>query len=822
MDPSASAAPVSGVVLRLRLAALALAWEKIWPALVPLLSLLALFLAVALFDVLPLLPAWLHGLVLAVFAGLAGFLIRRLAVCCHSPGSAAAARRLERDSGQSHRPLATLGDRLAAGGDDPLAEALWRLHRSRMAELSGRLRVAWPSPGVPARDPWALRFAALLLLVIAVAGSWADAPRRLANAVSPHLGLSGSGLASLEVWITPPAYTGVAPMLLKVDQGHDTPVVVPQGSTVLAVVNGGWGRARLLIDGHATALAGQGDGSQRIDTAIEAGSVLAVEQGWRKLAAWPIAVARDALPSIAFSAPPEAGERGRLKLTVEASDDYGLAKAWVSVRRIGGPDGEEPLVIDLPLPGGQPRNAAFASWHDLTAHPWAGLPVRMVPVASDATGQVGTGEAITATLPQRVFTNPLAREMVEQRRRLSEQPDSAADIAVWMAGLTEDPAALGDDALTYLALSLAWRELADAGSPPPPAIVAEAQDLMWNIALRLEEGDMASAERGLEEARAALQQALEANASAARVEELLSRFEQALDRYLNALADRMTGETGPPPPGARVIGDDELAEMLDGMRGLAETGNREALKKMLGDLSQLLAELQAAPRGGGSANAEAGKAMEQLRDLARRQQSLMDEAFRQAGPQAVPDAADIPSGEGDDGPSLPGARQEGAGKGMRPGAEAGRAAKAQQALRQSLGEVAKAVERGIGAAPSALGEAGEAMNDAAGRLARGDWAGAAEQQNQALQSMREGARQILQQVEARQGQGRGSAGLPPRDPFGRSLPGTGVGDDSSTRVPDRGEVQRARQILEELRRRVGDWQRPESERDYLRRLLKQF
>ena len=48
------------------------------------------------------------------------------------------------------------------------------------------------------------------------------------------------------------------------------------------------------------------------------------------------------------------------------------------------------------------------------------------------------------------------------------------------------------------------------------------------------------------------------------------------------------------------------------------------------------------------------------------------------------------------------------------------------------------------------------------------------------------------------------------------------GDDGGTRIPDKPEIQRSRQILDELRRRAGEWSRPDAERDYLHRLLKQF
>ncbi|NQU72611.1 MAG: DUF4175 family protein, partial [Rhodospirillales bacterium] len=138
-------------------ARLALFWEQVWPALLPALTLVGVFLALALFDILPLLPHWLHGLVLALTAGGLVWLMWRGVQRVSIAGIAAARRRIERDSGLAHRPLQALSDHIGAGGDDADSVALWRLHQSRMAQAARRLRVGLPTPGAGRGDPWALR-----------------------------------------------------------------------------------------------------------------------------------------------------------------------------------------------------------------------------------------------------------------------------------------------------------------------------------------------------------------------------------------------------------------------------------------------------------------------------------------------------------------------------------------------------------------------------------------------------------------------------------------------------------------------------------------
>jgi hypothetical protein len=109
-------------------------------------------------------------------------------------------------------------------------------------------------------------------------------------------------------------------------------------------------------------------------------------------------------------------------------------------------------------------------------------------------------------------------------------------------------------------------------------------------------------------------------------------------------------------------------------------------------------------------------------------------------------------------------------------------------------------------------------------LREGDLAGAADQETRALEQLRQGARdmaqQMMRQLPSRYGLNGNQGEL---DPMGRPPqrtdgpdPGTGV------RVPDEIDVQRARELLEELRRRLGETTRPPVELEYLERLLKRF
>ena len=128
--------------------------------------------------------------------------------------------------------------------------------------------------------------------------------------------------------------------------------------------------------------------------------------------------------------------------------------------------------------------------------------------------------------------------------------------------------------------------------------------------------------------------------------------------------------------------------------------------------------------------------------------------------------------------------------------------------------------------PGQLDGAEKSMERAEESLRNGDLAGAAEQESRALEQLRQGARelaqQMLRQLPSRFGMyGNGNRGE--LDPMGRPPQRTdGPDPGSAVKVPDEIDVQRAREILEELRKRLGETTRPPIELEYLERLLKRF
>jgi len=133
-----------------------------------------------------------------------------------------------------------------------------------------------------------------------------------------------------------------------------------------------------------------------------------------------------------------------------------------------------------------------------------------------------------------------------------------------------------------------------------------------------------------------------------------------------------------------------------------------------------------------------------------------------------------------------------------------------------------------GAGREALDRAEGAMGAARDALEGGDADGALQDQVEALDALREGAQEMARDMQNQPGQAQqagrdGRAGdVRDEDPFGRPTASDGPLDGASVRVPDASVMKRARELMDEIRRRAGDRTRPMEELQYLDRLLDRF
>ncbi len=815
-----------GLGRRRFLARAVLLWEQVWPALFPALCVLGVALLLALSGVAAHLPVWGHALTLSVLAAAFLVLLLRGLRRCRIPDRAAADRRLERDSGLRHRPLQGLADRPVAQG---VGLDFWQVHIGRLREQVRHLRLSWPRAGLVAADPYAIRAALLVALVAAFVMTGHEAPRLLRQALWPQ-GAARADIAVLEAWVTPPAYTGRAPLLLDTAGGD---VSAPEGSRLSISMTGVTATPALWVGTRQAELRRLDAASFAAEQTLTESTTLRVTVHGQATAVWRVAVQADTPPRVAFTAPPGRGERDlRLRLPWHAEDDWGVTALTVELRLREKPDAA-PLVIPVPLPVGETRNIGETLWVDLTEHPWAGLEVTARLRAHDGREQEGLSDEAQFKLPERMFTHPVARALIDIRRALAVSADRRAAM-LRLDEVNLAPAAYGDDIVVYLGVVAARARL--QRDRRRSAAAGEVQALLWELALRVEEGVSTRTAQALEDARAHLQDALHAylNRDAAPGEdeegataEPQADPEQALRELRGAIARHMEAlrrENTRQDPALDEAARREMNRLLDGVRQSLQENRPGDAGRQMAELDELLDRLLQRQRGSPDQQRNAERRqrgenqMSVMEDLVQREAALMDNSrMRDAAAQM---------------PALPRPEQAPA---ARP-ADRAVDLRQQQALRRALGEVMQQYGDLTGDIPQGLSVADRAMVAAAEALAARRDEAARNAQRRALEALLQSSREMSRQMASQFGEGgqqgeaqamRGGGRMPrnrgegDRDPLGRSM---GEADDpgDETALPDRPERQRVRDIQEELRRRGADRSRPATELEYIDRLLKRF
>jgi len=874
---------------RVSLSRLALVGERTWEALLWPFLVLAAFLIISLFDLWSLLPPLVHRGLLVTF-GVALLVSLLPLIRFQLPTRAEALRRLERNADIKHRPASSYEDRLGSTprGDTAL---LWTAHRERLSRLVAKLKPRWPIPRTDRKDPYAIRSALLLVLIVAALAAGPNRFDRIAAAFSPAARTSTT-LLRLDAWVTPPIYTGVAPIVLAdgseaIGAGNETfrALSVPERSELIVRAYAPHGESVSLVsqadDGsEAKTVAPKTTGSQGLKEftlALTAPGAADVKVGGTTVAKWRFDLIKDEAPQISLMGTPTTTPRGALRLSFRASDDHGVASAEARFALAdskeaaapvpeleGGKPKSDPLLeaplMPLQLPHTNAKQVEGKSTQDLTAHPWAGLKVRMTLVARDQAGQMGMSEPYDFILPERNFSKPLAKAVVEQRKKLVRERDSAERVAMALDALTIGDELAIPDKSVYLALRDAYWRLDTDQSPES---IASVVNQLWEVALRIEDGNIPEAERDVKAAQDKLSEALKQNASPEEIQRLVDDLRNALARYLQALAEQAQQKGNLPEQknqnGDQVVSDQELDKLLNNIEKLAKSGSKDLAEQMLSELKDILDRLQTGTFSDSAKQQRVGKMMKDLNDLVSKQQKLLDETFKAKREQGGGKQADQfnvsppgqpmefgpgiymapfgnPQEEGDlNGQTTEGSessqgksggrgqqRGQRAQQGQRPG-QFDDLSKRQGDLRDSLQSLIDRFRIEGANPPDQFKDAQEAMGNAQEAMKEPNLDRATEEQGRALDQLRQGtqslAEQMMEHGEAQAGKGQGNSG---KDPLGRPdrshRPDLGL----SVKVPDAIDIQRAREVLDELRRRLGDPTRPMIELDYLERLIRSY
>ncbi len=645
-------------------------WETYAPTLAPAALAIGLFVLGAWLGLWQWIgdPVRLIALAITFFVVVAT-LLRALKL--RMPTQSDARRRIETDSGQAHRPLDVLDDRPALSAD------VWPAHQKSALRQADMLRGARARPTLSKVDPYFIRFALPALLVVAGVYMAGFSFERLRAAVTPNWQSSiRASQITYEAWIDPPAYTGRPPIYFK--EGAD--IAVPSGSEFVARLSGvkNAPRPRLVQGWKSKFLTPKrlGAKSFEIRETISDTSRIEFRVGLSRQS-FALNVTNDLPPGVDILDTPEADKRDRLVFAYGLTDDFGVETLELEMSLLHDDTQTETafdditIRADIPLPGSRQTKVERAKAAlDLSKTRYAGQKVIGRLVATDGAGQTGVSEAIWFTVPDKIFVEPLAKAVAEQRTLVmagldnTYAPDpnprwepsdgywneyqprlhwdrSPADIqraTLLIEAITDEPAGLFKDPAVFMGLRHARSQMRHASS------VADLESLpndLWKIALRAEFGTLGTALEEMREAEAALREGIARRAAKREIDTLFERYNLAVDAYTEELRRKAqeegSEEDGGEGGGGQSMGNiDEIQALMKAIEEANAAGDTEGARIALAQLAELLEnmQIQLSKGGGGGGDGEASggdmseeekKQLEDLADLTGKQRDLQDE-----------------------------------------------------------------------------------------------------------------------------------------------------------------------------------------------------
>lgn len=803
-------------------ARLVLFWELLWPRILPLLVVVGLFLLVSWFGLWPELADWARAALLAAFgigALAALWPFRDLRVPTPSEGFA----RLEQWSGQANRPATGILDHLATPNASPETRAIWEAHRNRLIGDFDRLTIGTPSPGVARRDPYALRFLLLLLLVVALASTGGNFDRITAAFKAVPATAAEVVAVRIDAWASPPDYTG-RPAIFLTGEGAGDAVEheVPAGTDVFVRISGG-DADRLEIRTGATAVepsaAAEADGPREFSVTLQSDQRIAVTGRDGDRAAWSFVVIPDTPPTVAITRPPQDSGVAGLEIAYAYQDDYGVTSARGEISMTDPSLAAAPLFgppdYQLAIPRNNARNVEASTVHNLERHPWAGLTGTLALIVEDAIGQTGRSASWEFQMPARTFSDPLALAVIAERQLLALDKNRAGATAASLDVLAAEAARNGASPGTYLALRSAYYRLTLADSDD---LLRDVVDHLWEVAIGIEGDRLADATAALQAATEALREAMAAGAGEEELAQLTEAVRDAMQEYMDALANspqQPDRAAQMPDLDQREVTAQDLEDLLARIEESAEAGDMVTAEELVAQLQRMMQNLQS--REAGPTSREPDAAEEQLGNLGRLmqdQQELMDRTF------GLQQQLNQPLGNANTAEELERQREEL----LERRAEQEQLAQELQAEQERLAIrtqdiIYELLNQNLD--PAGMNEAEEAMAEAADRLGEQRPGLAVDRQAEAIADMQAVADSLAEQIAERQQgnqQPEQELGGGARDPIGRPTELDGQQGDVVD-VPDEIDRQLAREILDLIRRRLNESGRPPIEIDYLERLI---
>ena len=240
---------------------------------------------------------------LLTFAGGLAYLIY-VDVCSFSlPDRHTIDKRLEKSSQLRKGQISSLEDQLA-NPHKRQTRLLWDSAQKKSLANIKSIKTPMPRPFLVHKDPRAIRFTIILLFFSAFLVAGSDWQQRLSSGlqpISPNFVLSQG--RNIDLWMTPPEYTGLPQIHVQGSGKLESPLNVPEGSTVklrLFSALGGFAPPSLIMGDKSVPMEHLGEGLYGLETEVADAQSFKIKQLLLTRVNWEYVYITDQAPTIAF------------------------------------------------------------------------------------------------------------------------------------------------------------------------------------------------------------------------------------------------------------------------------------------------------------------------------------------------------------------------------------------------------------------------------------------------------------------------------------------------------------------------------------------
>ncbi len=713
-------------------------------------------------------------------------------------------RALEKQSSFAKGFISILDDDLANPQKHKTRD-LWHYAQKEVLFSIKSLKVPHIKVVLSREDPSAIRFFAVLIFV---SGLMVSGEQWQSKILSGMLPFSSSGIITQErttnLWISPPQYTQIGQIHIT---GNTNPngkiLTIPEGSKIRVRIYSRLGKffpPTMHIGKTSLPLTYLGDRLYGVEATIESGESIYIKQALITRAQWGYNFIKDKPPEILAKQPAyKVLEDSQIRFSLIVKDDYGVKNLNMRMKIDEMVEDHLPLgkaVEQTRLVMSRPDSEfRISPVYDFTWHTWAGLPVTFEYSVTDHKGQSTALGEISLILPEREFKHPMAKKLIAIRKRLAwDYDDNFLDISRNIETLSSVPDYSQNNLTLYLALRSASSRLFYAESfqgEKRIKSVKEVINLLWNIALVIEDGNLSLAMRELQEAQRNLENALsDPNITDKEIDALMDKLREKMVNYFAQMQREMQKNVGKNDLSGfsiedfgQIISPDALSTLMQQIESALKSGDTQKAQELVSQLQRMLEMMALSKKDALPSDIQAMyKGINELQELIKNQQKLLEQTMT----------------------GNPPSRSE------------------QEALRYILGQIMIDVSEKIDNIPEKMGLAEQEMRYSAHALGEGNPQYSILPQKRAIKYLKDSQENLNNQFKRRMKQmvGIGFSGVRQSlDPLGRPYE---ENPSSDVQLPDEVQKKRVDEILKILRDRSGDRSRPVDELDYFRRLLRQF